>query len=238
MITPPPPPLSKRLKGALKERQIKIEAIAEDLGIAPEMLVKKRQLVASLDERQWMPSGWRKPLLEDVFLRIVEILKGNKKEEMYLYVDQKEGLRQVPDDLLSTFGQTESVMVLPLTQDKKLARVEAADVLEAIEQQGYFLQMPPPPEALLQGSNCCDGKGRGTIGRHSKPRANGVIPVPIVRQQEVKSPPFPLSSSHLRCYSQQYGWRQPLLSSCSNVYNGNTRNPPPVLVSTSPIVAT
>ena len=67
MIAPPPPPLSKRLKGALKERQIKIEAIAEDLGIAPEMLVKKRQLVASLDARQWMPSGWRKPLLEGVF---------------------------------------------------------------------------------------------------------------------------------------------------------------------------
>jgi ribonuclease D len=66
-IAPPPPPLSKRLKDALKERQTKVEAIAKSLGIAPEMLVKKRQLVASLDGRQWMPSGWRKPLLEDVF---------------------------------------------------------------------------------------------------------------------------------------------------------------------------
>ena len=66
-IAPPPPPLSKQLKDALKERQTKVEAIAKDLGIAPEMLVKKRQLVASLDGRQWMPSGWRKPLLEDVF---------------------------------------------------------------------------------------------------------------------------------------------------------------------------
>ena len=83
-------------------------------------------------------------------MRIVEIFKGNKKEEMYLYVDQKKGLRQVPEDLLSTFGQTESVMVLPLTQDKKLARVEATDVLEAIEQHGYFLQMPPSPEALVE----------------------------------------------------------------------------------------
>ena len=66
-IKPPPPPLSKHLKDTLKERQTKVEAIAKDLGIAPEMLVKKRQLVASLDGRQWMPSGWRKPLLEDVF---------------------------------------------------------------------------------------------------------------------------------------------------------------------------
>ena len=83
-------------------------------------------------------------------LRVVEIFKGTKKEEMYLYVDQKEGLKKVPDDLLGTFGRTESVMVLPLTKDKKLARVKAADVLEGIENQGYFLQMPPPPEALAE----------------------------------------------------------------------------------------
>ena len=45
----------------------KVEVIAKDLGIAPEMLVKKRQLVASLDGRQWAPSGWRQELLGDVF---------------------------------------------------------------------------------------------------------------------------------------------------------------------------
>ena len=94
--------------------------------------------------------GLAKTALGGCILRIVEIFKGNKKEEMYLYVDQKDGLRQVPEDLLSTFGQTESVMVLFLTQDKKLARVEAADVLEAIEKQGYFLQMPPPLEGLAE----------------------------------------------------------------------------------------
>jgi ribonuclease D len=66
-IAPPPAPLSKKLKDALKERQSKIEVIASDLGIAPEMIVKKRQLVASLDGRQWLPSGWRQELLEEVF---------------------------------------------------------------------------------------------------------------------------------------------------------------------------
>ena len=82
--------------------------------------------------------------------RVIEIFKGHKKEEMYLYVEQKNGLKSVPDDLLATFGQTESVMVLLLTKDKKLARVTASDVLAAIEDQGYFLQMPPPPEALAE----------------------------------------------------------------------------------------
>ncbi len=83
-------------------------------------------------------------------MRVIEIFKGHKKEEMYLYVEQKNGLKSVPDDLLATFGQTESVMVLLLTKDKKFARVTASDVLAAIEDQGYFLQMPPPPEALAE----------------------------------------------------------------------------------------
>ena len=83
-------------------------------------------------------------------MRVIEIFKGHKKEEMYLYVEQKNGLKSVPDDLLATFGQTESVMVLLLTRDKKLARVTASDVLAAIEDPGYFLQMPPSPEALAE----------------------------------------------------------------------------------------
>lgn len=83
-------------------------------------------------------------------MRVIEIFKGHKKEEMYLYVEQKNGLKSVPEDLLATFGQTESVMVLVLTKDKKLARVTASDVLAAIEDPGYFLQMPPSPEALAE----------------------------------------------------------------------------------------
>ena len=83
-------------------------------------------------------------------MRLVEIFKGDKKEEMYLYVDQKKGLQKVPGDLLASFGRIESVMVLPMTQDKKLSRVKASDVLEGISKEGYFLQMPPAPEALAE----------------------------------------------------------------------------------------
>ena len=83
-------------------------------------------------------------------LRLVEIFKGDKKEEMYLYVDQKEGLQKVPGDLLASFGRIESVMILPMNQEKKLARVKASDVLRGIKKEGYFLQMPPSPEALAE----------------------------------------------------------------------------------------
>ena len=83
-------------------------------------------------------------------MRIVEIFKGNKREEMYLFVDQKEGIKSVPEDLLATFGKPESVMIFPLTDSKKMARVKASEVLESIERQGYFLQMPPAPDALAE----------------------------------------------------------------------------------------
>ena len=83
-------------------------------------------------------------------MRVFEIFKGNKREEMYLFVDQKEGMKSVPADLLATFGNPESVMIVPLTDSKKLARVKASEVLESIEKQGYFLQMPPAPEALAE----------------------------------------------------------------------------------------
>ena len=83
-------------------------------------------------------------------MRVVEIFKGNKREEMYLFVDQKEGIKSVPEDLLAKFGNPESVMILPLTDSKKLARVKASEVLESIQKQGYFLQMPPATEALAE----------------------------------------------------------------------------------------
>ena len=62
---------------------------------------------------------------------------------MYLYVDKQRGIADVPDALLQTFGPPESVMTLLLTPERKLARAEAAAVLDAIEHQGFYLQMPP-----------------------------------------------------------------------------------------------
>lgn len=90
--------------------------------------------------------------------RICSIFKSPRKNEMYLYVDKKEGLDRVPDELLSIFGDPVLVFDLLLTTQRKLAREDVAQVLANIEQQGYHLQMPPPsddelmslPEELLR----------------------------------------------------------------------------------------
>lgn len=80
---------------------------------------------------------------------IIEIFRSLKKDEMYLYVEKSKGLADVPEALLSQFGQHASVMTLLLKADRKLARADAKTVLDAIQQQGFYLQMPPAKEGYM-----------------------------------------------------------------------------------------
>jgi len=80
---------------------------------------------------------------------ICSIYKSTKKDEMYLYVDKREGLTRVPPALLEMFGKPAGAMTLLLTPDKKLARVEVQRVMDDIRDKGYYLQMPPPKEEYL-----------------------------------------------------------------------------------------
>ena len=90
--------------------------------------------------------------------RITQVFRSPKRAETYLYVDKAEGLSRVPATLLERFGQPAPVLVLALTAERKLSRVSAAQVLEAIEAQGFFLQMPPAPERLLGGFTGAAGR--------------------------------------------------------------------------------
>ena len=80
---------------------------------------------------------------------ICEVFKSSRKEEMYLYVDKRRGLADVPEGLLERFGTPVSTMTLMLTPDRTLARAKAADVLAAIRDQGFYFQMPPAKDDYL-----------------------------------------------------------------------------------------
>jgi uncharacterized protein YcgL (UPF0745 family) len=75
--------------------------------------------------------------------RICSIYRCSKKEGMYIYVDKEAGLDSVPDMLSKKIGTTELAMTLLITEDKKLARNNAKEILESIEEHGFYLQMPP-----------------------------------------------------------------------------------------------
>lgn len=78
------------------------------------------------------------------------IYKSAKKEGMFLYVPKREVFEQVPESLLQIFGKPQFVMLFNLTGEKQLKRAKNEEVLQAIQTQGFYLQMPPPPENLLE----------------------------------------------------------------------------------------
>ena len=79
---------------------------------------------------------------------LVEVFKATRREETYLYVERERGLQDIPEELLSQFGELVSVLSLQLTPEKKLARADAAEVLAQISDKGFYLQLPPTPEQL------------------------------------------------------------------------------------------
>jgi uncharacterized protein YcgL (UPF0745 family) len=77
------------------------------------------------------------------------IYKSTKKDGAYLYVEKRDDFSRVPDALMSMFGKPILSMVMNL-EGKKLVRVDIDKVKSALENEGFFLQLPPPPVNLLE----------------------------------------------------------------------------------------
>jgi hypothetical protein len=86
---------------------------------------------------------------------LCQVFRSPRKEEMYLYVDKARGLVDVPEVLMTQFGEPEAVMTLILDPQRKLARADTAEVLADIAEKGFYLQMPPTAAELLRR----DGSG-------------------------------------------------------------------------------
>ncbi|WP_341503621.1 YcgL domain-containing protein [Gallaecimonas sp. GXIMD4217] len=85
------------------------------------------------------------------------IYKSSKKDETYLFLPKKDDFSQVPKELMAVFGQPQLVMMLKLEQDRRLAMADAAEVMAALADKGYFLQLPPPKENLLKQHRAAQG---------------------------------------------------------------------------------
>ncbi len=72
------------------------------------------------------------------------IYKTRKHPDLYLFVRQQDDLTPVPEALLAHFGTPEKVTALALSPARKLARGNTIEVLAALAERGYYLQLPPP----------------------------------------------------------------------------------------------
>ncbi|WP_333501566.1 YcgL domain-containing protein [Kluyvera genomosp. 2] len=78
------------------------------------------------------------------------IYRSSKRDQTYLYVEKKDDFSRVPEELMKGFGQPQLAMLLPLDGRKKLINADLEKVKQALKEQGYYLQIPPPPENLLK----------------------------------------------------------------------------------------
>lgn len=93
---------------------------------------------------------------------LIAVYKTAKKAGMYLYVAKKGDFSAVPEALMAQFGKPQLVMMLPVQKREALAGVDKARLIEAMNEQGFYLQMPPKEDNLLE-------KHRENLGLDSKP---------------------------------------------------------------------
>ncbi|KPQ01393.1 YcgL domain-containing protein [Marinobacter sp. HL-58] len=72
----------------------------------------------------------------------VSVFRSSKKPDTYIYVRRGQIWDDLPESLREIFGTPVHSMDLIMTMDRKLARTSGRQVLEAIADKDFFLQMP------------------------------------------------------------------------------------------------
>jgi hypothetical protein len=78
------------------------------------------------------------------------IYKSRKKDELYLYITEKDNFTNVPQALYDSMGKEPIfVMELDLSPEKPLARENVETVINNLQTQGFHVQMPPQTQNLM-----------------------------------------------------------------------------------------
>ncbi len=88
----------------------------------------------------------------------VIIFRSSRKADTYLYMPATGEFEALPEPLRKQFGAPIYVMDLVLTRQRKLALADVMHVMQAVFEEGFYLQFPPPtaqanpqlPERLTQ----------------------------------------------------------------------------------------
>lgn len=80
--------------------------------------------------------------------RQVAIYRSDRVRDLYVFVDAGQSLDVLPEGLRKHVEPAVQVMTLDLHPGRRLARANAANVLTQIASAGFYVQLPPEPEAL------------------------------------------------------------------------------------------
>ena len=74
----------------------------------------------------------------------VDVFKTSGRPDTFLFLPKDLDPEDWPEGLAAIFSAPQKVLSLMLTPDQPLAVQNATDVMESLQTQGYFFQMPPP----------------------------------------------------------------------------------------------
>ena len=74
------------------------------------------------------------------------VYKGDRKEDHYLYLtsefDAQEKNEEVPSAILTLMGELSLVLEFELSPERTLPQADAQHVIDSLNQQGFYLQLP------------------------------------------------------------------------------------------------
>ncbi len=70
------------------------------------------------------------------------VYRSQRKRGAYLYLSAKDEFSLVPAGLMKVFGRPMLVLDFELAPTRQLAAADAVQVLEKLQTQGYYLQVP------------------------------------------------------------------------------------------------
>lgn len=79
----------------------------------------------------------------------ISVFRSSRKADTYVFVRRGQNWDDLPEGLRDIFGAPIHSMDLLLTPDRKLARVSGKQVLEAILEKDFYLQMPEEQESYV-----------------------------------------------------------------------------------------
>ncbi|MEI5638042.1 MULTISPECIES: YcgL domain-containing protein [unclassified Pseudoalteromonas] len=80
---------------------------------------------------------------------LTAVYKSPKKADTYLFVTKRDDFSDVPEPLLNTFGNPIYVMMVNLAKRQKLGIADLDTVKQKLTDDGFYLQLPPHTENLL-----------------------------------------------------------------------------------------
>lgn len=79
----------------------------------------------------------------------VSVFRSSAKSDTYLYVRRGQEWSDLPEPLREIFGSPVHSLDLVLTPERKLARTTGREVLEAISDKDYYLQLPEKSDSYV-----------------------------------------------------------------------------------------